>query len=347
MRQRDSFESRMTRIRARILDGDYDGALTECDLAEERFEQHWRINLNRGTIYMAEGRLSEARVAFRQVKTHNIECTDRFCGSRAANIGLAMNARKTGWKIEASYHIDVFLKAEPEDISGLWWRGLLLQDLWQNRTPTNNQLLDDAICDLRKAYALISNLPDEKFYCLKILRDISQVRPDEMESRCRATQEMYVLMQINPILDAQTVDEGPDAVDANDLFNFFGPAGFEYMPFIPAGPVHMWIGNNLAYLLSEKKAACTVETIDIFDEIEPLVQQHGDTDFFANTLARASAMNLQIYAIREDVDYLDAAKSKLADLLRLSNTHTLSNEALELIEDLETEIDNFTNASDA
>ena len=340
MRNRNSFESHLTRIRARILNGDHDGALTECDLAEQAFGSHWRIDLNRGLSYTAKGRFSEAKVALGQVETHNIGCTDRFCLSQGAYIGLFMNAYMAGKKIEASRHIDVLLEAEPEDILGLFCRGALLE-LW---TPPNHQLLDDTICDLRKAYALISNLPDEKFYYLKILRDISQVRADEMESRCRDTQKMYALMQI----DAPTVDDGQDAVDASDLLSAFNRSEFVHMPLMSAGPVHLLIGWQLAELLLEKEEdCCWVEAVDILNEIEPLVQQHGDADLFAKTLVLTSAANLDIYTTREDVDYLDAAKSKLVDLLRLSKTHTLNNETLEGIEIVQTDIDNLTSASEA
>ena len=348
MRGRDNFETCLTRIRSRILAGDYAAALDECNLAEQAYEPHWRIDLNRGVIHTIEGRLKEAQVYLDRVKIHNIGCNDRFCLSQGVYITLCQNAYNSGLNDEAFHYINVFLREQPEDIFGLWLRGMTMWDPWQNRT-CNNEFLEKAIEDFRTAYALIRKMPDNKFYRLKIIRDLSQGRAADLESRCEDTSRMYDLMKIDPIPDARTVETNDFLDPLNDPLNPFLPAGFAHMHFVPAGAVHIYIGLSLANCLLEKKEEedCWVEMVDICDEIEPLAQQHGDAELLAEILILASAANFDIYTLRQDINYLDAAKSNLRDLQGLSNTYTLNNEMLEYIEGLETEIDNFTNASDA
>ena len=79
--------------------------------------------------------------------------------------------------------------------------------------------------------------------------------------------------------------------------------------------------------------------VDILDELKPLVEQHLDADAVADLLILESAANLEIYKIRRDAAYLNAAISNLADLRRLSTEGTLTEETLKFIEDLETDID--------
>ena len=343
--RRDSFQAIARRINAHTERGDYEVALKACDsyeaaldaydLEEQMYNQHCcKINLFRGFIYLFTRRVDEARSAFEKA----IQGNDHFLLSLIAYQGLFGNAYAAGLKDEALQHISLFLGAEPEDIWALLRRGLLLREICEDEETPNHQYLEIAICDLRSAYALIRAVKDERVYRLKVYRDIS----DELESSCRDSQKMYALMQINPILGAPTVDMGQNAVDVHDLFYDFSRPTFEYTPSVSAGPSHLIIGHLLASSLLIKEEDGWVEAVDILDEIEPLAQQYYNTDSFAEILALASLTNLYIYTICEDVKYLDTAKSKLVDLLMLSQTHTLTQETLKLIEDLETYIDNLT-----
>ena len=339
MRVRDNFETCLTRIRARILDGDYAGALRECDLAEETFGPNWRIDFNRGYSYTMLERFDASQVALNRVKGHNISCRDPYCLSQGVYILLFQNASEAGWNAEALHHIDALLSVAPEDISGFWLRGTVLQNLWQQ--TGENAYLQRAIYDRRTAYALIKNLPDDKFYRLKIMRDLAlnSAADLEIERRCQDTYQMHRLMQISPIRGARTVNQGPDAVDTDAFLD-----GFTL--FVPAAAVHIYIGFTLVSIYFETEAVedYAVEVVDILDEIESLAEQHGDTEILVDVLVLASAAYFEIYTFREDVNYLDAAKSKHAALLRLSDTDPLNitDETREYIEDLGTEIRNVT-----
>ena len=66
-----------------------------------------------------------------------------------------------------SDHIDDLLRIAPEDIvQFLVARRRCGKSCWQNQTG-NNELLEKAVIDFRKAYALIRKLPNDKFYRLQ------------------------------------------------------------------------------------------------------------------------------------------------------------------------------------
>ena len=333
MRDRNSFETSMRRIRAHLLRGNFQAAFDECDLAEERDGPHWRIHFLRGGTYTAMGMFNEAEAALQKVLVHTIGCPDPLCLSQGAYMALFANQYLMEEHLKALGYINEFIRTAPADIEALYWRGLLFKEKWEDSDRQENQYLDEALRDLRKAYALIGNLPDEKFYRLKVIRDFAQARTGEMESVCRDSQKMYVLMEIlEPIPDSPPVNEGPDAVDVRSLMD----------PFMPADLKQLEIGSDLAVLLwfSAETQDHWGAALEILDEIKPLVEKHRDADAFAVLLLLESVVNLEIYnKTRSDVNYLNAAISNLADLRRLSTEGTLTEETLENIEDLETAID--------
>ena len=148
---------------------------------------------------------------------------------------------------------------------------------------------------------------------------------------------MTVLMEIDPILYGSSVAEVVDAGDTNalvgsmkrtvnTLFGNIGSANFE----------RMRIGCLLTYLffLSET-VDYWVAAVQIVDEIEPLVREDDDVEFLATVLCLSSAVKFMVYNTRGETRYLNAATSSLADLLNLREQHTLSDEILELVADIE------------
>ena len=228
MRDRDSFESCMKRIRANLFRGNFDGALEECDLAERKYGGHWRIDFLKGGIYSAAGMFNDAEGSLKKVLVHAIRCPDPLCLSQGAYMAIFANLYLMGDHPKALGYINEFIRTAPADIEALYWRGLLFKEKWEDSEQQENQYLDAALRDIRKAYALICNLPDEKFYRLKVIRDFSQVRTGELESVCRDSLRMYDLMEIdNPIPGSTSVSEGPDAVDVRSLMYPFMPADLE------------------------------------------------------------------------------------------------------------------------
>lgn len=359
MRERDSSESRLRRIQASIINGNYDAALAECDLEQRESGPHWRIDMLRGHIYSAERKFNKAREAFGKVRAHSIGCSDPLCLSKAGYVGLLKNASEEGLTVEAFYHANFFLSTvDRTDISVLFLRGSLLHTLWEETSSQNDKLLDTAIRDLREAYALLDGLPDDKFYALKCLREASEVS-HELESNCRDIETMSLLMEINPIVSGSTAD-------ANPVFgsNITRNANALFGAVQPADTMRVMIGYLLIIccVLAETEE-CWVEAADVLDEIEPLVREHDDAEMFAQMpgmnldaemfaemfaqmLVISGSVRLAVYCIREEKCYLDAAKSKLAELLMLQEQHPLPDEVRESVVTLNSEIDKLSDDSD-
>ena len=104
-----------------------------------RHRNHHRVRLGESITsevlsVQKKGRFREAEIYLDSVRRHTIACPDPCCLAQGVYIILFHIAYNAGCEDDALHHINDFVRAEPKDIWGLWLRGILLQELWRNRT---------------------------------------------------------------------------------------------------------------------------------------------------------------------------------------------------------------------
>lgn len=332
----DNMDKCCQRITASILKADFDTALTECQAAEKQFGYHWTVDLARGYAFKGMGRSAEAEREWERVETHHSSCPSPLCFSKIALLSLFAIADEQGNHSKAFFYIQQYLINNEDDIVGLFFRGEVRTQLSKSAPDETEKdtLVNDAICDFKKATDLLKRITDGGCYNIKIARDLAETHHDEMINHCtNVVDASFMHIFFNSTRNA--AQENVYTAEPETLLGSIIPLEF----------MKLWIGFDSVDALLEVSG--TIAHIDYvlsrLNDLVSIARQNGNVGYHAWGLYLIASVNMEMHTQRldrNDMHHIDHAESAFADLLLLRNQHPFPDEPLREIDTLETKIDN-------
>ena len=326
---RDTIDNAIKRSTGYIMQGNYDAAIHECTAAET-ISHHWALNMSRGYAFALKEEFLNAKRDWKEVEAHSISCHSPMCVSKLAYFHRALLAI---WENGNAYdepllYFNHFLSGGNEDdIFGLWIRGELRAEHENN--------LENAVADLKQAYALLSEITDNKVYGSKILRQLAESNNDEIINRCEdmvaaGLIEMFRTPFYGNHVDSNHADAISDDTDSESLLG----------TIMPADEIQVDVGLRLAKVLGmnnnfDNALALLVEILSIARKNSNSLQE-----IKIHSLLAATYIDMHDERVdKNDYHQLHNAESTIADLLRLDNQQTLPDDVREDIQLLKSQLD--------
>ena len=328
----DTIDNAVKRSLGCIRQGDYDAAIQECTAAALQISPHWVLNMCRGFALVLKEDFPNAKRDWKEVEDHSISCHSPMCPSKVAYFQLAyltMTMQEDGNAYdEPLLYFNHFLSGGNEDdIFGLWLRGIL-----RSKHESN---LENAVADLKQAYALLSEITDNKMYSFKMLRQIFESNNDEMINRCEDVVAASIIQMFRtPFYGNYVNSNHANAIsDDTDSESLLGA-------ITPADEAQVEVGLNLAWVLGMNNNFDNALTL--LAEILSIARENSNSlqEIKIHYLLAVMYMDMHNERVdRNDYHQLHNAESTIADLLRLENQHTFPEDVREDIRLLESELD--------